>query len=206
MIETFLTHVQAGDEYMKEIVIFTSGAADRSAGMNDLRQAGAEGKDDPDLCTFRFERPIYAANRCSAGSRMANDERTSAALDRSGEGWVEWLGQELRRREGSPRSRLLALWDVLEEWFAADDFNGSLAARAAAGARRDPTLAAHNAAVRQLLEDLAKAAGAGDPAALAVQLHMLVEGAIVGALVDREPRVARHARELTEIALDADRG
>jgi hypothetical protein len=63
-------------------------------------------------------------------------------------------------------------------------------------------VAAHRAALRRLLEDLAAADGAADPAALAAQLHLLVEGAIVGALIDRHPAgVARHARELTEIAL-----
>ena len=50
-------------------------------------------------------------------------------------------------------------------------------------------------------ERLARSAGARDPAALAAQLLTLVEGAIVGALVDRQGGATRHARELTEIAV-----
>ncbi len=140
---------------------------------------------------------------------MANDEERTAAFERSSEHWLEWLHLELSRRGDTPRSRLLALWDALEEWFASEDFHGSPLATAPAmpdsglGAE---AVAAHRLAVRQLLEDLAKAAGALDPQGFAVQLQVLVEGAIVGALVDREPRIAEHARELTEIALDARTG
>jgi hypothetical protein len=47
----------------------------------------------------------------------------------------------------------------------------------------------------------ALSAGARHPDALAGQLLTLVEGAMAGALIDRHPQVARHARELTRIAL-----
>ncbi|HEV8648744.1 MAG TPA: hypothetical protein VG276_04910 [Actinomycetes bacterium] len=134
-----------------------------------------------------------------------NNDRRPTTLQQSSERWLEWLGQELAYRGSTPRSRLLVLWDVLEEWFATDEFHVSAVTAATAGPRRDPgdpVIAAHRQAMRQLLEDLANAAGVRDPAGLAVQLQVLVEGTIVGALVDREPRLARHARELTEIALD----
>ena len=143
---------------------------------------------------------------------MANDEERTAAFERSSEHWLEWLHLELSRRGDTPRSRLLALWDALEEWFSSEDFHGSFVASAAGELRSEAehpahrVIAAHRLAVRQLLEDLAKAAGALDPQGFAVQLQVLVEGAIVGALVDREPRIAEHARELTEIALDARTG
>ena len=55
-------------------------------------------------------------------------------------------------------------------------------------------IAQHRQALRQVLEDLAKTTGAYDPAVLAGQLLILVEGAIAGALIDRRPGAARHAR------------
>jgi hypothetical protein len=128
-------------------------------------------------------------------------------LARSSEDWLAWLTRELSRRQDPPGLRLLALWDVLEEWFASEDFAGSEVAAAVAAApdgRGQATravLARHRLAVRRLLEELATAAGARDAAVLAAQLQVLVEGAIVGALIDRHPSVARHGRELTEIAL-----
>jgi hypothetical protein len=132
-------------------------------------------------------------------------------LARSSEDWLAWLTRELGRRQGPPRLRLLALWDVLEEWFATEDFAGSEVAAAVAAApdgRGQATraaLARHRLAVRRLLEELATAAGARDAAVLAAQLQVLVEGAIVGALIDRHPGVARHGRELTEMALGSPR-
>jgi hypothetical protein len=143
-----------------------------------------------------------------ARSIEMDDQRTAAALQRSSERWLAWLRRRLvaqRKPAGPP---LLALWDLLEEWFSSDEFHhASALAAAIAGAgdgRGDATLAAlaaHRLALRQLLEDLAEAGGSADPARLAGQVHILVEGAVVGALVDRQPTVARHARELTQIAL-----
>jgi hypothetical protein len=144
----------------------------------------------------------------SKSSGMASNDRTPT-LQQSSRRWLDWLGQEVADRGSTPQSRLLVLWEVLEEWFASEDFQVSQVTVATAGPRRDPgdpVIAAHRSAMRQLLEDLTKAAGVHDPAVLAAQLQVLVEGAIVGALIDREPRLARHARELTEIALDAGQG
>ncbi len=122
--------------------------------------------------------------------------------------WPEWLAEELDRRGDTPTERLLALWDVLEEWFASDDFDGSFLA-GAAPELRDAADPAHQAvaeqrrSLRHLLEGLASSAGVHDPATLASQLQVLYEGAVVGALIDRQPAVARIARHLTLVALSA---
>jgi hypothetical protein len=133
------------------------------------------------------------------------DERRATALERSSEQWLAWLRHGLAERP--PGEALAGLWDLLDVWFASDDLQASELAAAMAGLTGNggeatrAAVAAHRRALRQLLEDLAKKAGATDPAALAAQLHLLVEGAIVGALIDRHAGVTRHARELTEIAL-----
>jgi hypothetical protein len=127
---------------------------------------------------------------------MRGVDPAAAELERSSERWLAWLGEELARRQ--PRSAVLALWDVLEEWFASDDFAGSAVAAAVVAPPDGRGPAAH-----RLLEDLARSAGARDPAALAAQLLTLVEGAMAGALIDHHPGAARHARELTQIALEA---
>ena len=143
---------------------------------------------------------------------------------RYGTGWPEpsesaqsWTGQTgpsslaLDPTEGPrpSRSPLSALWDALEAWFASDDFAGSVLTEAVVappdgrGPAAHAVLVRHRQATRRLLEDVARSAGARDPAALAGQLLTLVEGAMAGALVDRHPGVVRHARELTRIALAA---
>jgi hypothetical protein len=138
---------------------------------------------------------------------MGSVDPAAAELERASERWLAWLGEELARRQ--PRSAVLALWDVLEEWFASDDFAGSAVAAAVVappdgrGPAAHAALVRHRQATRGLLEDLARSAGARDPAVLAAQLLTLVEGAMAGALIDRHPGAARHARELTQIALEA---
>jgi hypothetical protein len=136
---------------------------------------------------------------------MRSVDPAAAELERSSERWLAWLGEELARRQTG--SAVLALWDVLEEWFASDDFAASpLAAAVVAppdgrGPAAHAVLVRHRQATRRLLEEVARSAGARDPDALAGQLLTLVEGAMAGALIDRHPQVARHARELTRIAI-----
>ena len=135
------------------------------------------------------------------------DDNTQTALGQSSERWLHWLHAELVRRHGTPSSRLLGLWDALEDWFSSEDFATSLLASSATALRGEPhhpahaVIAAHRRAVRQLLEDLAMAAGVRDPIGLAAQLEVLVEGAITGAVVDRQPIVARSGRALTRLIL-----
>jgi hypothetical protein len=149
------------------------------------------------------------ARQAAMGSRVrarsvGMDERKATALARSSEQWLAWLRRGLAAR---PDPDLAGLWDLLEDWFASDDFQTSGLAAAMAGltgnggAATRAVVDAHRKALRELLEEPAAAAGAADPAALAAQLHLLVEGAVVGALIDRHAAVTRHARELTELAL-----
>ena len=138
---------------------------------------------------------------------MTSVDPAAADLERSSERWLTWLAVATIRRQDPPESALSALWDALEGWFASDDFAGSAVAAAVVappdgrGPAAHAVLVEHRQATRRLLEDLARSAGARDPAALAGQLLTLVEGAMAGALIDRHPGVARHARELTRIAM-----
>ena len=138
---------------------------------------------------------------------MTSRDPAAAELERSSERWLAWLASETARRHDPSGSALHGLWDALEEWFASDDFAASALAAAVVappdgrGPAANAVLVRHRQATRHLLEDLARSAGAPDPAALAGQLLVLVEGAMAGALIDRHPGAARHARELTRIAI-----
>jgi hypothetical protein len=138
---------------------------------------------------------------------MTSKNPAAADLERSSQQWLAWLARETARRQDRPGSALDALWDVLEGWFASDEFSGSILAAAVAappdgrGPAAHAVLVRHRQATRRLLEDLARSAGTTDPAPLADQLLILIEGAMTGALIDRQPTAARHARELTRIAL-----
>src|SRR6266516_5438870 len=146
--------------------------------------------------------------RTGINHRMAYLNGTFAkALEDASTRWLEWFCGSLAKRGSTPKAQLFAIWDVLEEWFESDRFYGSTITNAAAKLQDHPEhpghqiIAAHRRALRQILEELAEAAGAYDPAGLAGQLLVLMEGAIVGAVVDRQPAVARIGRDLTRMAL-----
>ena len=99
---------------------------------------------------------------------------------------------ERARSMGTDERRATALERSSEQWLAW--LRRGLAGRTGAEAL---------AGLWDLLEDLAKAAGAFDTAVLAAQLQVLVDGAIAAAAVDRDPAAARDARELARAAVSA---
>jgi AcrR family transcriptional regulator len=135
------------------------------------------------------------------------NELVAATIEQWSTRWLHMLTDRLERHGDHAAARYAALWDALEAWFASGDFHGSFVLNAAAELRSEPghpahaVIAAHRRAVRQLLEDLAKAAGAPDPADLAVQLQVLMDGAIEIAALDRQPAAARTSRLLALAAL-----
>jgi AcrR family transcriptional regulator len=142
----------------------------------------------------------------------SKDGLVAVALEHWGAQWLHLLADAVDRSGDDPRARLDGLWNALEGWMAADGFRGSFIANGATELRSEPdhpaqpVIAAHRRALRQLLEDLAKAAGAYDTAVLAAQLQVLIDGAIAAATVDRDPAAARDARELARAAVSAAAG
>ena len=110
-----------------------------------------------------------------------------------------------------PREQILAVFDVLEETAAEPGFRGCAFVNASAEGPRHETKVASastdmRAWLRGLFQDLARAAGAADPARLARELVLLYDGATVGAAMDRDPSRARVAKEAAAKLLDLDAG
>jgi AcrR family transcriptional regulator len=137
------------------------------------------------------------------------DELVAAALEHWGAQWLQWLMDQLDSCGDDPAARFEGLWNALDEWLISEGFCGSLVANAATELRGKPhhpghaAITEHRMALRQLLEDLAKLAGAADPAALADQLLVLIDGAVAAAVVDRRSAGARGVRALANAALAA---
>ncbi len=130
------------------------------------------------------------------------DQLVAAALEQWSSNWLHSINDRIDRSGDDPQRRFDALWDALEDWFASDGFRGSFVTNAAIELRSKPdhpahkVILAHRMAVDHLLEDLAKLAGANDPADLAAQLQVLVDGAVTVAAADRRPGVAANVRAL----------
>ena len=120
---------------------------------------------------------------------------------------MEALRLELDRRGGEPRVRLLGVFDVLDDWFRDDAFNGCLFINAAAQFP-NPNDPVHVAALRhqehlgQALVALGREAGAPAPDELGRQLCMLVAAAISARHLGGDAEAARTARHMAETLVD----
>jgi AcrR family transcriptional regulator len=137
----------------------------------------------------------------------SKDELVLAVLDRREELWARsWLEREIERRGSSAEARLLATFDVFDEWFRRDDYEGCTFVNSLLEVhdRTSPIGSASVlklAAVRAFLQRLADEAGVDDPEALARQWQLLMMGAMVAAAAG-DVEAARRAREVAELLLE----
>jgi AcrR family transcriptional regulator len=130
------------------------------------------------------------------------DGLVAATVERWSVRWLDWLRAESRTDDEGAAARLEGLWDALEKWFADEGFRGSYVDNVATELRAKPghpaqaAIAAHRAALRELLCDIASAAGVPSPAGAALQLHILIDGATAVAVLDRQPGAAASARAM----------
>ena len=112
--------------------------------------------------------------------------------------------RETERLGSTPRDRLLAIFDAHGAWFQEKNFSGCMFINAAAefSSQDDPNhlaCAEHKRLVRDYLREIAEQAGARDPQALAAQLNLLLEGAIVEAHVSDNRDAASLARAMAAV-------
>ena len=134
-----------------------------------------------------------------------------AVLRLRDENFRNWLFRRMDELGDTPKDRLLAIYDALEEWFAERGFRGCMFIKASAE-YQDPDHAIHAQSAehkRLLLEHVAALtaeAGAAAPQALAQQLLLLKEGAIVMAVLGRGRDAAGDAKEAARSLMAAHLG
>ena len=137
----------------------------------------------------------------------SKDGLVAAFLERRDRDWRDWFERTVATVAATPQTRLVRLFDVLETWFRMKSFHGCAFINAAAETG-DPGHAIRAAArrhkemVRARIEDWARAAGAADPPALARELALLVEGAIVTAMVAPDAPAVETAKALARLAVE----
>jgi len=107
---------------------------------------------------------------------------------------------------GTPRERLLAVYDHLAAWFGETDFHGCIFINSFGelGATSPGVAAAvreHKESFQQYARDVVREAGLPDDVAL--QVVLLAEGAQTTAAITQDLDVARQARRAAEAILDA---
>lgn len=124
-----------------------------------------------------------------------------AFLEERHERWLKWFIGGVFARAKTPHGRLLAMFDVLEEWFGREDFRGCAFLNISAEFS-DPSSPERKAArkhKRELLEfiaELTRSAKLHNARAAAGHLLLLIDGAIVRAHVERSAAPARQAKAI----------
>jgi AcrR family transcriptional regulator len=109
--------------------------------------------------------------------------------------WRAWFIAAIEAVGGPPRARLDAIFPVLKSWFSEEEYYGCVFINAVGEHDKDETrlraiTLQHKSFVLAHIAGLARLAGAADPEALAHQLGILMDGAIVAAMVTRDPQIA----------------
>jgi AcrR family transcriptional regulator len=139
----------------------------------------------------------------------SKEELVLAFLQEREQRWTrEWLHAEACRRGESGSERLLAIFDVFDEWFQRPDYEGCsfLNVLLEFDDRDHPIRHAtteHLATIRGLVREFAEQAGVGDPEGVAWQWHILMKGSIVAA-GEGDRLAARRARALGELLLERE--
>jgi AcrR family transcriptional regulator len=137
----------------------------------------------------------------------SKEELVLAFLQRREHRWTrEFVEAEARRRGSTPRERLLAIFDVFDEWFHRDDFEGCsfINVLLEIGDLDSPlgtASAAHLEYIRSVVRTLAEEAGVQDSETFAHSWHILMKGSIVAA-GEGDRLAARRARAMGEDLLD----
>ena len=109
-----------------------------------------------------------------------------AVLRMRDDNFRNWFVRQVEDRASNPRDQLIAMFDVLSDWFDEPDFRSCMFIKASSEYQEiDDSIYAQSAEHKRLMfvysRDVAAKAGAKEPDALAHQLMLLKEGAIVTA-------------------------
>jgi AcrR family transcriptional regulator len=140
----------------------------------------------------------------------SKDTLVVAFLELREKRWTnEWLAAEVLRRSTSPSEQLLSIFDVFNDWFQCEDFEGCafISVLLETNEKNEVRHASQEGLehIRDFIRRLAAEAGVGDPDRLARQWHILMKGSIVAAQEgDREAAV--RARDVAELLLRRELG
>jgi len=118
-----------------------------------------------------------------------------AVLESEGRQWREWFIGAIEQGGGDPQTKLSRIFPALKSWFGEERFYGCPFINAVGEHDKDQKqfrsiALKHKKVVLAHIEKLASEMGAVEPEVLAHQLALLIDGAIVAAMVSRDPGVA----------------
>jgi len=138
----------------------------------------------------------------------SKDGLVAAFLNVRDERWCGWMNDFVVAASDDSLERVYAIYDFLADWFSQSDFSGCAFINTAAeyGNPEHPfhiLSSRHKARVLNDIETLCKAANLPDHKALARQLALLMEGAIVTEQVTPGSNAAAEAKGIARILIQS---
>jgi AcrR family transcriptional regulator len=139
----------------------------------------------------------------------SKNELVLAFLDLREQRWTrDFVEAGAIRRGTNPEERLLAIFDVFDEWFHRDDFEASVFINVLfeMGPEHPAGSASilHLERIREMVRRFAEEAGLRDPEAFARSWHILMQGSIVSA-AEGDAEAARRGKAMARSLIESHR-
>jgi AcrR family transcriptional regulator len=140
----------------------------------------------------------------------SKDDLVLAFLEQREQIWTYgWVEGEARRRGATPDEQLLAIFDLFDEWFYGDDFEGCSFINTLLEFRDLEHPVGRASAdylenIRSVVRNLALEAGLRDPDDFALSWHILMKGSIVQA-AEGDRDAAKRAQALGSLLIEQHR-
>lgn len=130
----------------------------------------------------------------------SKDGLVEAVLLAEGRAWRDWFVTALEKSSTTPRGRLEAIFPVLKQWFRQRRFYGcpfinAVAEHDKSSDRLRALALAHKQEVLGYIRQLASDAGVADADGFTHRIALLIDGAIVAAMITKNAGVADHAQQ-----------
>ena len=137
----------------------------------------------------------------------SKDELILAFLRKRDEDFRVWFVDQVDTKADTPKAKLLAIFDVIGEWLAVPEFRGCAFINAAAefpleGNPVHQVSAEFYDHFRSYIADLVGQCGSKSPESLALQLSLLIEGAIVSEQMKRHSGAAEQAKQAAIVLIE----
>ena len=136
----------------------------------------------------------------------SKDDLVLAYLDQVDSVWFGQLRAAARAAGDDPRDQLVGLFDALSSACRREGYHGcafiNTAAESVAGTPVHARTVEHKDVVRSWVTDLARRAGAADPALLGRQLTVLLDGGLAGGVLGADPSTAEAAKAAATVLVD----
>jgi AcrR family transcriptional regulator len=133
-----------------------------------------------------------------------------AVFDAEAQMWFRWFDADLPARSSDPAEQLLGLFDLLNDWFEDSEFFGCIFVNAVAEHEKETgwvrdTAMAHRSLVNGRLQRLLKRADIRQPARATEKMSLVIDGAIVTAMVTGQASAAMLAKSIAQDILAGTR-